>query len=194
MSIYTNQFYVYIYLREDGTPYYVGKGKGKRAWSNTGRAYKAPNDPERIIIHTDNLTEEQAFSLEMDLIAHYGRKDNGTGILRNLTDGGDGVSGYKHSEEECSRRSERLLGRSLPDSIKKKISESHTGKKLTKETRDKMSKSRMGSKNPSFGKGRPCVVNGVRYDTIQQAANAHGIRHDTALYRCKNKSKGWSYV
>lgn len=65
-------FYVYLYLRDDGTPYYVGKGKGRRAYNHGGRPCKKPSDISRIIIHTENLTEDRAFSLEKELILKYG--------------------------------------------------------------------------------------------------------------------------
>jgi hypothetical protein len=98
-----NNFYVYLYLREDGTPYYVGKGKNNRAFQIAKRRMKPPSDKSRIIFHTENLTEDQAFELEKELIAKYGRKDNGTGILRNLTDGGEGTSGIIHNDEYRAR-------------------------------------------------------------------------------------------
>ena len=84
-----NKYYVYEYLRENGTPYYVGKGSGFRAYCK--RPYK-PNDKSRIRIVADKLTEQEAFNLEVELIAKYGRKDLGTGILKNKTDGGEGPS------------------------------------------------------------------------------------------------------
>ncbi len=87
-------FYVYAYLREDTTPYYIGKGKGVRAWHHNGRSdIKPPTDKTRIVVLWHDLDEEFALEMEVLLIATYGRKDNGTGILRNGTDGGDGVSG-----------------------------------------------------------------------------------------------------
>ena len=100
-----NDYYVYLYLREDGTPYYVGKGKGKRAFTINGRRMNLPSDKSKIVFHTKNLTEDEAFALEKELIAKYGRKDNGTGILRNLTDGGEGISGHIFSDETLAKMS-----------------------------------------------------------------------------------------
>lgn len=93
-----NEYYVYMYLREDGTPYYIGKGKGNRAYVKWDRFVQVP-PRDRIIFALKNLSERQALDNEREFIKWYGRKDNNTGILRNLTDGGDGISGYRHSEE-----------------------------------------------------------------------------------------------
>lgn len=87
----TNEFYVYAFLRKDRTPYYVGKGSGSRAYSK-GRIIKPPRDKSRIVFLRTGLSEEKAFEWERFYIAHYGRIDLGTGILRNLTDGGEGCS------------------------------------------------------------------------------------------------------
>jgi hypothetical protein len=85
-------YYTYLWLREDGTPYYVGKGSGRRAYVNCGRtnAY-APVDHDRIILQ-EFISERDALDAEIFLISFYGRKDLQTGCLRNLTAGGDGIS------------------------------------------------------------------------------------------------------
>jgi hypothetical protein len=87
------EYYTYAYLREDGTPYYIGKGKGNRIFDKTNRtSCSVPKDKNKIIFLKRNLSEEDAFKHEIYMIFIFGRKNNKTGILRNLTDGGEGFS------------------------------------------------------------------------------------------------------
>jgi hypothetical protein len=78
-------YYVYAYLRSKdsitgpaGTPYYIGKGKAKRAWSKN-HSINLPNDPKNIVILESNLSEEDAYLLESNLIRQYGKKRFGHG-------------------------------------------------------------------------------------------------------------------
>ena len=140
-----NRFYTYAYLREDKTPYYIGKGQKRRAYQNTGKPCATPKDKSRIIYLKQNLIEEEALKHEIYMINIFGRKDNQTGILRNKTNGGEGVSGYIVSDEMKLKLSIINTGKKLSKETKNKMSQS--GKNISEETRRKLSEIR---------KGRPC--------------------------------------
>lgn len=91
--MYLNKYYIYAYLREDGTPYYIGKGCGYRI---NAKARTIPLPPkERRIKLKENLVEQDAYDLETYYIKQYGRIDLGTGCLRNMNDGGKGCAAPK---------------------------------------------------------------------------------------------------
>ena len=145
------RFYTYAYLREDRTPYYIGKGKDGRAYVKYKREIKPPKDKSKIIFLKKNLTEEEAFKHEIYMIAVFGRKDLGTGILRNRTNGGEGSSGAVVSEETKARISESQkgnknhnYGKTTSEETKRKLSEINKGKIVSEETREKL---RQASKN-----------------------------------------------
>jgi hypothetical protein len=146
-SFRVEMYYVYFYLREDYSPYYVGKGSGKRAYTKGPKEVKPPKDKSRVKIIKADLTEEEAFALEKLYILMFGRIDLGTGILRNKSDGGDGSSGRIASPEERRKRSEMMKGVKRPQWIYDKIAASNTGKKASAETRAKISAIHKGRKH-----------------------------------------------
>lgn len=114
-------FYTYLWLREDGSPYYVGKG-------TRARAFRRGSPPRERIIVEAHASEADAFDAERFLIAYYGRKDNASdpGILINHTDGGDGVSNPSEEVREQHRRVAISF---------------HTGRVRSKKTRERLQKS-----------------------------------------------------
>ena len=103
-NITVNGFYIYAYLRKDGTPYYIGKGQQYRAWMNhrvNNKGVHTPKNVDRVIIMEQSLSEVGAVALERRYIRWYGRKDLATGILHNRTDGGEGTS---NDSEETRRK------------------------------------------------------------------------------------------
>lgn len=138
------KFYTYLWLREDGSPYYVGKGSGNRAYISRGHVVVCPPHA-RIVIHPAE-SESEAFDTEVSLVWYYGRKDLGTGILRNLTNGGEGgIQGIKPSEETRKKMKEARIGRKLSAATRLKISMAVAGKKRTEETIRRISEGHKGT-------------------------------------------------
>ena len=109
-----DNFIVYGYCREDGTFYYIGKGRPRRPYGKRKEGIKPPKDRNRIVILHSGLSEKIAFDYEEKLILLYGRKDLGTGLLRNMTNGGEGVAGWIPDEEWRKKKSESMNGEGNP--------------------------------------------------------------------------------
>jgi hypothetical protein len=136
----TKQFYVYAYIREQdsrnirkfpnlvvGTFYYIGKGCGHRAYKSHGRI-PVPKNKENIIILFENLSEYESFQCECFLIRFYGRVNFGNGILRNLTNGGEGISGFVMDEASKIARSTKLKGKIVSQKTRSRLATAIKGK------------------------------------------------------------------
>jgi hypothetical protein len=110
-------FYVYLHRKATtGEVFYVGKGHGRRAWHDQARSKHWQNIVRKhgiaVEVVQNGLQEWAAHELERDLIALHGRSDCGYGPLVNLTDGGEGTSGFLASDAYRAKHTEAVRKRS----------------------------------------------------------------------------------
>jgi hypothetical protein len=165
-------YVVYGHYGDDGICFYVGIGDKKRPtrftrrskfWHNYVKKHCVSGKPGVKVWH-QNLTWEQAKEHEIFWISIYGRRDNGTGCLVNLTDGGDGaVNPSEETKQKISQAHKGKTpwnkGKSLSEETRQKLSQAHKGKTpwnkgkpRSEETRQKISQALMGEKHPQYGK------------------------------------------
>lgn len=118
------EYYVYAHKRLDTDAiFYVGKGKGNRAYRKYGRNVHWTNIVNKVghevLIITCNVTEEEAFVQEINLIKEL--REQGVSLC-NMTEGGEGSSGLLHTDEQKTKISAALLGKAKPESQKQKLS------------------------------------------------------------------------
>jgi hypothetical protein len=121
------EYYVYQYMRTNGTPYYIGKGKGQRHIQKHNGGISVPKDRSKIQFIAKGLTNKDACQLEKKMISKWGRKDLGTGCLYNHTDGGESGHNRKLTEEHKSK-----LKKIMPMIVKKAWQKKSRRQRLSK--------------------------------------------------------------
>jgi len=134
-------FYTYVHSRaSDNKPFYVGKGKSKRAHDVVGRnrhwSSVVAKHGLKVNIAAEWPTEVEAFEHEKFLILCF--RDMKMPLV-NMTDGGEGLSGYKYSPEHRERQRISSTGRKHKQETRSKISEANKGRSFTNETLNRMS-------------------------------------------------------
>lgn len=141
--------YLYRHIRTDSNvPFYIGIGESiNRAYSVTHRNKHwlsiVGKTSYEVDILFDDITYEFAKEKEKEFIELYKRKEDG-GTLCNITKGGDGVLGLKHTEEARKKMGEPNKGKIISEWHRKKISEFHTGRFHSEESKRKMSEKAKG--------------------------------------------------
>ena len=153
-----NNYYVYIHRKKDNNEvFYVGISRQEKyfrvntktgrnpIWNNIVNKYGFIGE-----VLYSNLSKEDACLIEKALIKSYGRINTNTGVLANLTAGGDGSVDCPKSFETKNKMSKARVGKPLSEDIKNKMSATRKGKKATNETKAKLSiiaKNKFSKKN-----------------------------------------------
>jgi len=153
-------YYVYILYDENGVPFYVGKGKGDRWLHHELDAKNCKEARNARLLHKIrqiwslgydiqkakvlmNVSQSVAFNYEKVLIKIIGRKEDG-GTLLNFSLGGKEGKDRPKSEYERKRVSEVHTGKKLTEWHKQRLREYSTGRIFSEEHKLNLSESRRG--------------------------------------------------
>jgi hypothetical protein len=194
-----NEHYIYVYLDQrkkgfwsfedktfDYQPFYIGKGKYFRINHHLQPKSRSDNSIKSNIINSiekemnelpihyklyENLSFEEANEIEKRMIRFFGRIDKKTGILSNMTDGGEGFKNVIFTDDTRKKMSEAKIGKSCgKNNGKSKIVEQY-------------------DLNGNFIK---------KYDSLTEAANENSLDLKNISHCCRGESKSaygfiWKY-
>ena len=224
------EFYVYmLYDPDEELPFYIGKGYGDRIEKSIkscgNNNYKkniinkicSKNKKVEVELIGWSLSESEAFDLEIESIKYFGLRVNQDGCLVNMTLGGEGMLGYKHSNEakkKISNSRKKIIGWNHTEETKKKIgdaqrgelnhmfgkslSEEHLskirGRKHTEEEKLKMRqnsflKGKTGNLHP---KSTSVIIDNIEYGSMAEAATELKLG-TTTIHRRVNSNKYYNY-
>ena len=154
-----NEYCIYLHLNPTtNQPFYVGVSSNLKRPYNVGernpiwKRYVKKYGNYIVEIPYKNLTKDEAYSLEKELIQKHGRKNiDENGILVNISTGGDGGNkGIIWSEDQNRRRAESNKGSKRSGETKQKMREAKLGIKASEETKQKMRDAKLGKKRPKI--------------------------------------------
>ena len=167
MSDFENKFYIYMwYFISNNEVFYIGKGTGNRYldvehsrnsyFKNIINKYKDNID---VKIYKDNLTEEDAFRLERELIKEYWEKGE---CKANFHEGGCGGNTGNYNSEERSKK--------LSEAAKKRTGEKHPlyGTHRSEETKEKLHIANKGKRLSDEHKAKLILANTGRKKTQEE--------------------------
>jgi hypothetical protein len=196
------EYFVYqLRLVTDTLPFYVGKGYGNRPAAHfqeqslkknthkTAVIKKALASSIEIIVEFvfKGLSNDEALAYEIWTIAAYGRRKYDGGCLTNQTSGGEGVTGYKHSEESLKKISVASIGRTPTAETRAKISKAQKGRPVSAETRANISRARRMYPNVVSAETRRKLSEANRGKTTSEETRA---RMSTAMTGLKRSAEG----
>jgi hypothetical protein len=215
-------YYIYLHRRNDnGEVFYVGKGTYTKTHRYDRAFYtkKRNNIWVNITDKTDYtvelfatfFNESDCFFMEKELISLHGRKADG-GTLCNLTEGGEGHTGYSPTQETREKLRALVANGKHPNLGKKLSAETCAkksasmkasdknlkGKSLPQWWKDKIAATKVGSDNPMFGNcgikhpnSKPVIHihTGIFFESITEAANWQGIKVGTLYNMLKGINK-----
>lgn len=172
-------FYVYVIFRPNGVPCYVGKGTRGR-WlehermgakhynKHLGRIIKNAGGELPKVKLREGLTEADALATEIALIAAIGRGKHGP--LVNLTDGGDGQTGWVPSDETRAKIGAANSGLKRSDELRARLSAAHKGKIKSPEHRAKIGAAQVGKVMSEASRQKMRESSAKRWARVRQAA------------------------